>query len=631
MGCFNSKHSSPEGPPRHLRRRLDTAVHRSHPQNNHKPHVIPSPPPHRRVVNSSPKKNRNKDDDAPRSRTTGVSLRSGLTHGNVEAEQVAAGWPSWLTSAAPEAVHGLVPLRAEDFEKREKIGQGTYSNVFRACEVSTGRVMALKKIRVQNFETENIRFIAREIMILRRLDHPNIMKLEGIIASRNSNSMYFVFDYMEHDLEGLCSSPDIKFTEAQIKCYMQQLLLGVEHCHLRGIMHRDIKAANILVNNKGVLKIADFGLANIVTPRNKNQLTSRVVTLWYRAPELLMGSTSYSVSIDLWSVGCVFAEILTGRPLLKGRTEIEQLHKIYKLCGPPDEEFWEKNNKLHSQTKMFRPQHQYEGCLRESFEEFPKTAVNLLEKLLSTNPEKRGTASSAIMSEYFNTKPYACDPSTLPKYPPNKEMDAKYREELQRRRRVGIRKRDNLAPKKSGKSRRTIKEPTNLNKLPSQQEGKKEAETEIIVQTPSETSQATTRSEFPYTGLSQTTAPASGFAWAGTKKRKENDAASTLTYNQPAGSASHVSGMSMAFAKNTFGLTINEDKPSFLRPHVSLDSSDALLFPGVHHKKSGKDTELTNAGANPKIFQTNGMNEILRRTESDAVVDIRRPPRIERG
>ncbi|CAN8269773.1 unnamed protein product [Cochlearia groenlandica] len=632
MGCLHSKYSSPAGPPHPLNRRLNTAVHhRSHPQNNQTRHVLPRPPSHRRVSNSSPSKHRNIGEDAPRSKTTtGVSLRSGLSHGNVEAEQVAAGWPSWLSSAAPEAVHGWVPLRAEDFEKREKIGQGTYSNVFRAREVSTGRVMALKKIRVQNFETENIRFIAREITILRRLDHPNIMKLEGIIASRNSNSMYFVFDYMEHDLEGLCTSPDIKFTEAQIKCYMEQLLWGVEHCHVRGIMHRDIKAANILVNNKGVLKLADFGLANIVTPRNKNQLTSRVVTLWYRAPELLMGSTSYSLSVDLWSVGCVFAEILTGRPLLKGRTEIEQLHKIYKLCGSPNEEFWGKN-KLHPQTKMFRPQHQYQGCLRETFDDFPKTATDLLENLLSFDAEKRGTASSSLMSEYFNTKPYACDPSTLPKYAPNKEMDAKYREELQRRRRVTIKKRDNLASKKPGKSRRTIKDPTNLTKLPTHQETNKETETEIIAQTPSETSQATTRSEFPYTGLSQTTAPASGFAWAGAKKRKENDASSTLTYNQPAGPASNVSGMSMAFAKNTFGLTINEDKPMFLRPHVSLDSSDVLLFSDLHHKKLEDDMDLTTVGANPKIFESNGMNEILRKTESDVRVSVRRPSRIERG
>ncbi|CAN8260709.1 unnamed protein product [Cochlearia groenlandica] len=581
MGCLNSKHSSPSGPPHPIRRRSETTSvhHRNNPQNNHNHHVLPRPPSHRRVNNSSPTKHhRNLDDDAPTWRTTVVSLRSGLSHGNVEAEKVAAVWPSWLTSAAPEAVHGWDPLRAEDFEKREKIGQGTYSNVFRASEVSTGRVMALKKIRVQNFETENIRFIAREIMILRRLDHPNIMKLEGIIASRNSNSIYFVFDYMEHDLQGLCSSPDIKFTEAQIKCYMKQLLWGVEHCHVRGIMHRDIKAANILVNNKGVLKLADFGLANIVTPRNKNQLTSRVVTLWYRAPELLMGSTSYSVSVDLWSVGCVFAEILTGRPLLKGRTEIEQLHKIYKLCGSPDEGFWGKK-KLNPQTKMFRSQHQYEGCLRERFEEFPKTAISLLENLLSVDPRKRGTASSALMSEYFNTKPYACDPSTLPKYAPNKEMDAKYREELQRRRRVGIKRRDNLIYKKS---RRTIKEHT---KLPTHQE----TETEINIQTPSETSQVTTRSEFPYTDVSQTTAPASGFAWAaGAKKRIENDAVSTLTYNQPAGSGSNVSGMSMAFAKNTFGLTIDEYKPSFLRPQVSLDSTDVLLYSGVNHKKKGR-------------------------------------------
>lgn len=108
---------------------------------------------------------------------------------------------------------------------------------------------------------------------------------------------------------------------------MTQLLCGIEHCHLRGIMHRDVKTSNILVNNDGILKLGDFGLANVVSLKSKQPLTSRVVTLWYRPPELLMGSTSYGVSVDLWSVGCVFAELLVRKPLLKGRTEVMTLIK----------------------------------------------------------------------------------------------------------------------------------------------------------------------------------------------------------------------------------------------------------------------------------------------------------------
>lgn len=364
-----------------------------------------------------------------------VSFRLGNLNKYMEGEQIAAGWPAWLSAVAGEAIHGWVPLRAESFEKLEKIGQGTYSSVFRARDLETGRLVALKKVRFDNFEPESVRFMAREIVILRRLDHPNVIKLDGIVTSRLSCSIYLVFEYMEHDLSGLLSCPDIKFSESQVKCYMKQLLSGIDHCHSRGVMHRDIKGANLLVNNEGVIKVGDFGLANFSSSVHKQPLTSRVVTLWYRPPELLLGSTDYGPAVDLWSVGCVFAELLLGTPILQGRTEVEQLHKVFKLCGSPPEDYWKKSRLPHA--TLFKPQHPYESCLWETFKELPKSAVSLIETLLSVEPYKRGTASSALDSEYFKTQPYACDPSSLPKYPPNKEIDAKHREDARRKRPVG--------------------------------------------------------------------------------------------------------------------------------------------------------------------------------------------------
>ncbi|XP_044476333.1 protein IMPAIRED IN BABA-INDUCED STERILITY 1-like [Mangifera indica] len=365
------------------------------------------------------------------SNSESLSFRLGNLHKYIEGEQMAAGWPAWLSAVAGEAIQGWVPLRVDAFEKLEKIGQGTYSSVFRAKNLETGKIVALKKVRFDNLEPESVRFMAREITILRRLDHPNIIKLEGLITSRLSCSIYLVFEYMEHDIAGLLSCPDIKFSESQIKCYMKQLLSGLEHCHSRGIMHRDIKGSNLLVNNEGILKVADFGLANFCNSNHKQPLTSRVVTLWYRPPELLLGSNDYGASVDLWSVGCVFAELLTGKPILQGRTEVEQLHKIFKLCGSPPDDYW-KNSRLPHAT-LFKPHQPYESCLRETFKDLPTPAMNLIDTLLSVEPYKRATASAALKSEYFTTKPYACDPSSLPIYPPNKEIDAKNREEAQRK------------------------------------------------------------------------------------------------------------------------------------------------------------------------------------------------------
>ncbi|XP_027355766.1 probable serine/threonine-protein kinase At1g54610 [Abrus precatorius] len=341
------------------------------------------------------------------------------------------GWPSWLMAVAGEAIGDWTPRRANTFEKLAKIGQGTYSNVYKARDLVTGKIVALKKVRFDNLEPESVKFMAREILVLRRLDHPNVVKLEGLVTSRMSCSLYLVFEYMEHDLAGLAAGQGVKFTEPQVKCFVKQLLSGLEHCHSRGVLHRDIKGSNLLIDNEGILKIADFGLATFYDPKQKQAMTSRVVTLWYRPPELLLGATFYGVGIDLWSAGCILAELLAGKPIMPGRTEVEQLHKIFKLCGSPSEEYWRKY-KLPNAT-IFKPQQPYKRCISETFKDFPPSSLPLTETLLAIDPDDRGTASAALNSEFFTTEPYACEPSSLPKYPPSKELDVKLRDEEARR------------------------------------------------------------------------------------------------------------------------------------------------------------------------------------------------------
>ncbi|KAK6132671.1 hypothetical protein DH2020_033587 [Rehmannia glutinosa] len=360
-----------------------------------------------------------------------------------EGEQVAAGWPPWLAAVAGEAIKGWLPRRADSFEKLDKIGQGTYSNVYRARDLDEGKIVALKKVRFDNLEPESVRFMAREIHILRRLNHQNVIKLEGLVTSRMSCSLYLVFEYMEHDLAGLASHPGLKFTEPQVKCYMKQLLRGLDHCHSCGVLHRDIKGSNLLIDNNGILKIADFGLASLYDPHQTQPLTSRVVTLWYRPPELLLGATYYNTAVDLWSAGCILAELYAGKPIMPGRTEVEQLHKIFKLCGSPSEEYWRKSKLPHA--TIFKPQQPYPRRVAETFKDFPAPALALIEILLSIDPCRSWVCSlcfeeneesyvvSALLTVFFTTRPYPCDPSSLPKYPPSKEFDAKVRDEEARR------------------------------------------------------------------------------------------------------------------------------------------------------------------------------------------------------
>ncbi|XP_010556840.1 PREDICTED: probable serine/threonine-protein kinase At1g54610 [Tarenaya hassleriana] len=368
------------------------------------------------------------------SKATSLAVPSGFVNVTKDAEpkQVAGGWPTWLVSVAGEALVGWVPRRASTFEKLEKIGQGTYSSVYRARDLLHNKIVALKKVRFDLNDLESVKFMAREIIILRKLDHPNVIKLEGLITAPSSSSLYLVFEYMEHDLVGLASLPGVKFSEPQVKCYMQQLLSGLDHCHSRGVLHRDIKGSNLLIDSNGILKIADFGLATFFNPENNIPLTTRVVTLWYRPPELLLGAVHYGIGVDLWSTGCIFGELYAGKPILPGKTEVEQLHKIFKLCGSPKEDYWRKL-KLPPST-AFKPALPYGRRITEMYKDFPATVLSLLDTLLSIDPDRRGSAATALESEYFKTEPFACDPSSLPKYPPSKEIDAKIRDEARKQR-----------------------------------------------------------------------------------------------------------------------------------------------------------------------------------------------------
>jgi cyclin-dependent kinase 12/13 len=222
------------------------------------------------------------------------------------------------------------------FEKLEQIGEGTYGQVYMAKEIKTGEIVALKKIRMDN-EREGFPITAiREIKILKKLHHENVIHLKEIVTSpgrdrddqgkpdnnKYKGGIYMVFEYMDHDLTGLADRPGLRFTVPQIKCYMKQLLTGLHYCHVNQVLHRDIKGSNLLIDNEGNLKLADFGLARSYSHDHTGNLTNRVITLWYRPPELLLGATKYGPAIDMWSVGCIFAELLNGKPILPGKTEV---------------------------------------------------------------------------------------------------------------------------------------------------------------------------------------------------------------------------------------------------------------------------------------------------------------------
>ncbi|WOL10583.1 cell division control protein [Canna indica] len=286
----------------------------------------------------------------------------------------------------------------DQYEKVEKIGEGTYGVVYKARDRLTNETIALKKIRLEN-EDEGVPSTAiREISLLKEMQHSNIVRLQDVVHSERR--IYLVFEYLDLDLKKhMDSCPELAKDSRLVKTYLYQILRGIAFCHSHRILHRDLKPQNLLIDRRtNALKLADFGLARAFGIPVRT-FTHEVVTLWYRAPEILLGSRHYSTPVDVWSVGCIFAEMVNQRPLFPGDSEIDELFKIFRILGTPTEELWPGVTSLPDFKSAFPKW--LPKDLATVVPNLEASGIDLLSKMLRLDPSKRITARQALEHEYF--------------------------------------------------------------------------------------------------------------------------------------------------------------------------------------------------------------------------------------
>ena len=294
-------------------------------------------------------------------------------------------------------MNGTANSELDKYVKLDKVGEGTYGVVYKCQNKNTKDYVALKKLRLEN-EDEGIPSTAmREISILKQMKHPNIVKLVDLI--HGDKKLYLVFEFMDYDLKKFLDMNGGPLPPQLVKSYLYQITSAIRYCHSKRILHRDLKPQNLLIDKSGVIKLADFGLARAFGVPIKT-LTHEVLTLWYRAPEILLGQKEYSTPVDIWSLGLIFFEMAHRKPLFAGDSEIDQIFKIFQMHGTPNEKTWPGITKL-PEFKLTFPQFRPKG-LKEYNTNIDEVGLDLLWQMIQIDPGKRISAKRALNHPYFD-------------------------------------------------------------------------------------------------------------------------------------------------------------------------------------------------------------------------------------
>lgn len=309
---------------------------------------------------------------------------------------------------------------SSNYSKDRKVGEGTYAVVYLGKQLSTDRRTAIKEIKTGLFKDGLDMSALREVKYLQEMKHENVIELIDVFLA--SNSLNLVLEYLPCDLEMLIKEQSIIFKPSDIKSWILMTLRGVHHCHRNFILHRDLKPNNLLISPTGQLKLADFGLARSLGNPGED-LTSNVVTRWYRAPELLFGARHYTEAIDIWAVGIIFAELMLRTPYLPGKDDVDQLDVTFRALGTPTEQNWPNVSSLplYNSLRVYPPPSRQE--LRNRFSAATEKALDLIIQLTQLDPNKRCDLTEALLHDYFLEMPRATDPSDLPQMPSKKKLE----------------------------------------------------------------------------------------------------------------------------------------------------------------------------------------------------------------